>query len=276
MVVSKVSLSEYHRPDFKVQTFSELIGALFTAFTDMGIEVSYRQNQIDKTTTNIIFGCHRLVQSFKDVGVLPGNCIVFNLEPLNPESENPSHLKYLDLLKQSRVIDYSDRNCRLLAKEGNDKVYRFKFGYTSLTPYKFPSKGNHLLFYGEPTDRRKSIIENVLNQKIPLFGIVDYWGFERDYEIATSRAVLNISKRDNTILEVYRLWHSLCLGTSVISEKGLDTVLVDEWKEYVGFIDNPYQISSDTVNLAPSPEYFRMQTSFHSESVKLRNWIHGL
>lgn len=276
MVFEKVCLAEFHRPDMKIPTFSELIGSLITSLTKLGVNASYSQNKIEAPGINIIFGSHRIIQSFENVGPIPGNCIVFNLEPLNPTSDDPLHLKYLNLLKQSIVIDYSDKNCKILNQAGNDKVFRFKFGHTSLTPFKFPARGNHLLFYGEPTRRRRTVIETLLNNKISLFGIVDYWGFERDYEISTARAVLNISRNESTILEVYRLWHSLCLGTPVISEKGSDPVLVDEWINYVGFVDNLLQVSGETANSLPSPDHYKAQTSFHSEVVRLRNWILNL
>ncbi len=276
MVVNRICLVEFHRPTFKIQTFSEIIGALFTAFNQLGIEVRYRQNQIDESATNIIFGGHRVFHFVENMGPPPGNCIFFNLEKLNKESNKPYHLRYLNLLKRALVIDYSDKNCKLLLNEGNDKVHRFRFGYTSLTPFKFPSRGNHLLFYGLLNPRRKTIIDSLSKNATRLLCLDDSWGFERDYEISTSGAVLNICKEDNSIVEIYRLWHSLCLSTPVISEKGVDPVLVDEWKDYVNFIDSPQQISAETLSWVPNADLYRAQTSFHAETVKLKKWIENL
>lgn len=273
MTANKICLVEFHRPNIKLPTFSEITGALLSAFNQMGIEARFKENQIDANALNIIFGCHRLFQSFEKLDAFPENCIFFNLEPLNGGSKDASHLRYLDLLKHARVIDYSDRNCKLLAGEPGNRTYRFKFGYAPLTPFKFPSKGDHLLFYGVPSERRKAVVNSLLKKDIQLSAIVSYWGFERDYEICTSRAVLNIGKEANNILEVYRLWHSLCLGTPVITEKGIDRVLVGEWEKYVHFIEDPQQISGKTAEMAPSADIYKTETSFLSECIQLYKWI---
>lgn len=273
MITEKICLVEFHRHDLKIQTFAELIGALLTAFTEMGHDVRYRQDKIDPSALNIIFGCHRLFKSSENVIAFPKNCIFFNLEPLYEESEHLPHLRYLDLLAQSVVIDYSASNCNLLHQGGNRKVYRFPFGYASLTPFRFPAKRRHLFFYGVPSDRRKKILDSLLKSHVELFWVAGYWGFERDYEIATARAVINISQQDYSILEIYRLWHSLCLGAAVISEKGIDPVLVDEWKDYVCFVDNLNNLSPETLASIPDASIYKTQTSFHSEAVKLKNWI---
>jgi hypothetical protein len=108
---------------------------------------------------------------------------------------------------------------------------------------------------------------------IPIRGFSNFWGYERDYELATCGAVLNISKNTDSILEIYRLWHSLCMGTQVISEKGADDVLVKEWSNFVCFVEDPSQITSiDTLEI-PAANRYKLETSFTSEVEKLLVWI---
>jgi hypothetical protein len=278
MNTDKICLVEFHRPNFKIQTFSEIISSLLSSFSRMGVDVSYKQNQTDADATNIIFGSHRLFQSYKTVETyLPhiSNSIFFNLEPLLIESSNASHLNYVNLLKKSKVIDYSDNNCSLLRELGNNSCHRFRFGYISLTPASahFPSRNNNFIFYGVPSERRKRIIESLLKNNLPLRAVSGYWGFERDYEIATAKAVLNISKSNDSILELYRLWHSLCLGTPVVTEPGVDSVLVSEWKNYVAIIDSLDDFSIDNLKSIPPARLYKEQTSFYDETVRLKDWI---
>lgn len=274
--VSEICLAEFHRPDIKFPSFSELIGALATAFSDLGIHVSYRENSIEQNSINLVFGYHRLFQvQEQQINRLPENCIIFNLEQLIANTQIASHAKYIDFLKNFRVIDYSAKNHDLLAHFRNDRVYRFKFGYIPLTPFRFltNTKSGKLLFYGAPSDRRKFIVDSLYRKNVPVKGIVNYWGVERDIEICSSKAVLNINKFDYSILEIYRLWHSLCLGTPVISEKGIDQKLYEEWEKYVFFIDNVDQLYDASKINPPSPSLYKNETSFLTNSAGLLEWI---
>lgn len=274
--VSEICLVEFHRPNIKIPSLSEIIGALATAFSDLGIHVSYRENSIEQNSINIVFGYHRLfqVQDYQ-TNRLPENCIIFNLEPLVANTQIASHARYIDFLKDSRVIEYSPKNHDLLTHFRNDRVYRFKLGYIPLTPFRFltNTKSGKLLFYGEPSERRKFIVDSLYRKNVPVKGIVNYWGLERDMAICSSKAVLNISKFDDSILEVYRLWHSLCLGTPVISEKGIDQELYEEWEKYVFFIDNLDQLYDESKINLPSPSLYKNETSFLTNSAGLLEWM---
>jgi hypothetical protein len=272
MSIERICIVEFHRPNIKLPTFSELIGALMNALNHAGIPTSYRQNEIDDKALNIVFGAHRVFQSHEGVCDFPDDCSFFNLEALYEDHASQAHHRYLELMKKSRVIDYSPRNCDVLARAGNARVFRFRFGYTPLTHLAFPSRQSHFLFYGVPTDRRRQVIERLVAAGTPVRGIAGVWGFERDYEVATSRAVVNISKFDDSVLEIYRLWHSLCLGTPVISEKGIDARLVDEWRAHVHFVDRMQTITDDDLLLLPDALLYR-QTSFQRETVKLLEWL---
>lgn len=273
MKTHSICIVEFHRPEMKIPTFAELIGAMVGEFTNLGLRTVYRQGGIEKGAVNIVFGSHRLFQAFENVSPFPDNCIFFNLEPLQENSSEESHRRYLELLKKSLVIDYAPKNCELLERTGSGKTFRFLFGYIPLTPFRFPAPDECLCFYGLLTDRRKAILERVMSSGIAMRGTLSNWGYERDYEICTSRAVLNISRFDNYILEVYRLWHSLSLGTPVITERGADRALADEWQKYVCFVDDVRNLTKADLGRVPGAELYKRDTSFAREILRLKEWI---
>ncbi len=256
--------------------YSELISALSTALQRLNIRVSYHSNSISNRVPNLIFGWYRnFVTASRDIPRLPANCILVNMVPLTAVQSAPWLDPYLKSLAFCPVVDYSALNCEIIQGLGNQKVFRFRFGYTPLTPFKFPVKHNDFIFYGKVTSHRKPILENLLNKAVPLKLLRDCWGHQRDLQIGMAAGVINIGKFDQNILEVYRLWQSLCLGTPVISERGVDTKLVEEWKNYVYFIDDIddiIDIISRKIGL-PDPMLYQRETSFDDETCRLLKWI---
>lgn len=272
-MVNKLFLCEFHRPEYKIATLADLVFALLGTFNKQKINTYYLQNSCSKEGVNIIFGAHRLFKDGARVNPFPPNSIIFNLEPLYEYSEVPSHLHYLEALQQWPVIDYSPNNMELLSKIGNGQAYRFKFGYLPLANFSPPPKSERFLFYGILSDRRKLILQTLVDRKVNVTGYQALWGFERDYEILNSKAVLNISKTSQSYLEIYRLWHSLCLDTAVISERGLDPVLCSEWSQFVRFTDDMLSLTlSNTTDLVPASLY-RERTSFGASCESLLHWI---
>ena len=90
-------------------------------------------------------------------------------------------------------------------------------------------------------------------------------GHERDIQIRKAKAIINIGKYDSNILEVYRIWHSLCLGSSVYSDAGIDEILT---KQYSKYINISKQLEIGSFSIPPvSPSLYKKETSF-TESVK--------
>ena len=189
MIIENIFICEFHRPEFQIPTFKEIIESLITTLSGIEkIKVHKLSNQLGPGV-NIIFGVHRLFQSFNEIPDLPTNSIIFNLEPLYENSTNISHIKYIEILKKHYVIDYSVNNIKLLNKLGNNNTFRFKFGYTPLIRKNVSTNSlnfentNKLYFYGALTSRRKSILEKI---STPIKIDVNKWGEERDYNLIRS------------------------------------------------------------------------------------------
>ena len=253
--------------------YAELMGALSTAAKQIGIGVSYRRDKLKPSVPNLIFAWYRNFITANNAHLnLPPNCIIFNLSPLSAAKTTPWLENYVASLQKHPVIDYAFFNERLLADQGNKSVFRFKFGYAALSAFQFPSKNNNYVFYGKITPHRKPILERIMRTGIPVDVVTNCWGHERDAKIAMAHAVLNIGKFESNILEVYRLWQSLCLGTAVISERGIDKELVNEWQNYVFFSDAIEPSQLEQVDLS-GPARYKEDTSFQQETQRLMAWI---
>jgi len=274
IVENNIFLCEFHRPNYKVATFNEIIFALLFSFNKLQAKTFYYQNDFISSGINIALGTHRLYQSFSEVKPFPDNTIIFNLEPLHIQSENIIDNRYLEMLSVSKVIDYSPKNIATLKSMGNDETFLFKFGFFPFLNNITVPKFNHSLFYGVITERREIILNTLVNSNFPIKVLDDIWAFERDYEIISANSVVNISKTENSPLEIYRLWHALSLGTSIISEKGFDPDLALMWSEYVSFSDNLDNINGSAfTNQLISPKIYKNNTSFEHNCVDLLKWI---
>ncbi|MBR7801040.1 hypothetical protein [Undibacterium fentianense] len=254
--------------------YVELMGALSTSFTQLGVKVHFEIDRIRHDMPNIIFGRYRqFVDETRVVQALPPNCIIFNLAPLSGVEKAPWLGPYIHSLKDHPVIDYSYYNLGFIPAGEEAQHFLFKFGYLPLSAFKFPMKSRQFVFYGKVTEHRLPILKYLREElKIPLRVLTNCWGHERDMRIATAQATINIGKFDASLLEVYRIWHSLCLGTPVISEKGGDARLVDDWREYVQFVDAPESWRHVKIDRT-SPTRYAKDTSFVQETERLLRWI---
>lgn len=235
----------------------ELILAICSCLKDRGFQVTYNK-EINPNYTNLIFGFHKLFYKPNDQRIiLNDNCFIFNLAPLSA----PIYWMdaYTKALANLRVIDYSLKNLSIL-KRLNPKInsHHFKFGYFKISPFNSFKKNENNVFYGMLTEHRKSYLDQILSLNIPLKVLADDWGYQRDMQIAMAQHVLNIEKFPGSVLEVYRIWHSLCLGTSVISTRGSDSEMAQHYEPYVSFFDSPAELLSIEKK---DPVIFKNETS---------------
>lgn len=293
-------------------SFGELIGALSTAFQDIGIRIDYRVNDLDPLLPNLVFGYHRLIReavskeraqarrrsrpgkrypfaaiahrfsawrgakSAENAGtpswLLPDNCIVFNLEPLNRPA--PWLDAYRRFLADSRlVVDYSTVNLELISRAGDPTAHRFRYGYIPLSPFRLPAGNDRLAFFGFVSGRRRKILRRLESAGVGVDVHRNIWGTQRDLLMASAGTTLNLSKHDNSILEVYRLWLSLCLGIPVISEHGTDPELSREWSDYVCLVDADTDLADWRRLPVPDASEFRSGTPFREHSERLADWV---
>ena len=188
-------------------------------FRQLGAEVTVAKNRLRQDAPNLVFGAHlgfdlALTQTFC--------CVFVNLEQLGAGGSRLP-LAYLDLLRNSRVIDYDAGNPAVYGQRWED-VPLISFGYAPyLGPIEsappFDKRPFDLLFFGSVNERRRQLLERIerTGRTVVTFDAPVY-GPERDAFIVQARAVLNCHYYDTALFEQVRAFQVLSLGTPLVSE----------------------------------------------------------
>lgn len=188
-------------------------------FRMMGNEVTIGKNRLREDSINIIFGAHMgfdasLKQRYA--------CVFFNLEQLVEGGAQVSQ-DYINLLSSSGVIDYEERNLAVYGRKlGDVPVVSFQWApYLATTaPIPISDRPIDLLFYGSVNLRRKAIFSRIeaCGWKVSIFDH-PLFGEERDEFIRQAKAVFNCHFYESSLFEQARAFHTLSLGTPLISER---------------------------------------------------------
>lgn len=257
--MKKISLIEFDRfennqPVNSLPTFEEFIIAILNSLKNLGYDVNYKKNHLDSNSINLLIGSHRLFYNFENIN-FKEKYFVINLEPLDEEiyknmnEETKIRFKrYLNFLKKSSVIDYSFLNKKII-NQFHKKIEIFKFGYFNFNRNFLKNKpNNEFIFYGNCGERRTKIFTKlIVEKKLPINILHNIWGLFRDHEIINSLGIINIHRSSNVPLEAYRVWHSLCLGQNIISEKGSDKLLDNYFNDFITFITDPLSINNENL-----------------------------
>jgi hypothetical protein len=205
-------------------------------FRRLGAEVTLGKNRLRHDAINIIFGAHL---GFDPALKQRYHCIFFNLEQLGEGGARVSQ-DYIELLRNSAVIDYDERNLAAYGcKPGDLPVVSFGWA-----PYLNPAhtlplveRPIDLLFFGSVNQRRKDLFArieacgwNVSTFDHPLYGQ------ERDHFIGQAKAVLNWHFYESNRFEQTRVSHSLSLMTPVISERSKYSAPPPSYEEAVTWL----------------------------------------
>lgn len=205
-------------------------------FRQLGAEVTLGKNRLREDAINIIFGAHlgfpaQLKERF--------TCVFFNLEQLGEDGAIVSKA-YIDLLSSSAVMDYDARNLAAYGcKVGDVPIVSFQFApYLSKTAtLPIEDRPIDLLFFGGINERRHAIFErieacgwSVSRFDHPLFSE------ERDQFIRQSKAVFNCHFYESSRFEQARAFHTLSMGTPVISERTERTTPPPAFEDAVSWI----------------------------------------
>lgn len=263
----KIRLVDFKEPTFQNFTFDPIIQALLVCLSKLNHEVTLSIRETDPDAINICIAFHRVfVDNFHFN--LPKKTIILNLEPLELNSKIERYQNYIKAISSYPVIDYSYENKNFLNTE---KIFIFKFGF-----FNFPNNYENIqrdkfTFLGTLSNRRILILNQIARKFKNVQAIHNLWGIHRDNVMLKSKAILNINKNENSILEVYRIWHSLCLGVPVISENGVDKKLKNEWVNFINFSDDLLDFNLNEADFNKHKLY--KKTSFLEEVVNLINWI---
>ena len=200
--------------------FLEIAELLHYSILELKIKSTITYNNLNTRSDvkNIIFGAHHIKEGM--ISSIPKNTIIFNTEQI--ESIHEEFKKRILLLVNhgAELWDYSSYNLEFLFKTLKIKGKLFKIGYQkNLQRIQFnENKDIDVLFYGLLNDRRKHIINNLLNKNIKVKHLFGVYGKARDEWIAKSKLVLNLHMYESKIFEIIRVFYLLTNGVPVVSE----------------------------------------------------------
>lgn len=192
-------------------------------FRRLGAEVTIGKNRLREDAVNIIFGAHL---GFPSSLKQRYTCIFFNLEQLGEGGAKVSD-DYMHLLKSSAVMDYDERNLAAYGcKPGDVPVVSFQYAPYLARQDVLPLEDRpiDLLFFGSMNERRQAFIQRIeaCGWNVSMFDQPLY-AEERDHFIRQSKAVFNCHFYETSRFEQARAFHTLSLGTPVISERTVRT-----------------------------------------------------
>ncbi len=188
-------------------------------FQRLGAEVTVGKNRLREDAVNVVFGAHL---GFPADAQRRHACLFVNLEQLGDGGARVSE-DYLRLLRQSAVIDYDAGNVATYAQDPDDvPLVSFEHAPYLAASNDLPLEERpiDLLFFGSMNPRRQAFLARVeaCGHSVATF---DYplYGEERDQFVRQAKAVLNCHFYETSRFEQARAFHSLSLGTPVISER---------------------------------------------------------
>lgn len=188
-------------------------------FRKQGAVVTIGKNRLREDAINLVFGAHLGFEAkLKD----RFTCVFVNLEQLGEGGATVSK-DYIRLLSSSAVMDYDVRNLAAYGcKDGDIPIVSFQYApYLSGTPaVPIEDRPIDLLFFGSINERRKAFFHRIesCGWSVSRFDHPLY-GDERDHFIRQSKAVVNCHFYETSRFEQARAFHTLSLGTPVISER---------------------------------------------------------
>jgi hypothetical protein len=218
MAASKYQIVVISPDDFiYIESWREAIDAMRFGFAELGMEVPVVENRFEPGATPIVFGAHHLDAGMEER--LPPGTILYNLEQLLPGY--PWHRPhYLALLGRFTVWDFHLRNVEQLRREGiNAAARHVPIGYVPQMASVAPATENvDVLFYGVLTERRQSVVKELMARELKVVALRGVFGRERDEWIARAKVVVNLHQQADGYFEALRVLHLMANGKAVVTE----------------------------------------------------------
>jgi len=260
-----------------VESFREVMEVLQEGLRTLGHSVRIQTNRIDPDDIAIIFGIHHLDPALVDR--LPPQSIIYNLEQLAPGYPWFSD-QYVKLLTRFRVWDYSARNVDYLRREGRSTAAtHLPFRYSPCLT-RVPAAQNEdvdVLFFGVKTERRRRVVQALVERGLNAVALTNVWGAERDAWIARAKVVLNMHQADIGEFESVRVLFLLANGKAVVSETApgeqIDAALQGAFcaVPYDGLVEACIQLVADSE--ARFALQVRAKAAAVSEPLSVLPWI---
>ncbi|OED37948.1 hypothetical protein AB833_21990 [Chromatiales bacterium (ex Bugula neritina AB1)] len=198
--------------------FQEIAETLHYSFEELGFITRTEENILIDDGVNIILGAHLL--SPEDIPLIPESSIIYNFEQITDNSTWMTP-ELLELYNKFDIWDYSQANIAALAQRGiSAKVSHVPVGYSpTLTRIpKAKTQDIDVLFYGSLNERRKKIIDALIDSGLAVKTLFDVYGSERDEYISRSKIVLNLHYYDSNVFEQVRVSYLLANAKAVVAE----------------------------------------------------------
>jgi hypothetical protein len=165
----------------------------------------------------IIYGANLLAAEM--VAHLPADSVVVNLEQVSDDSKWLGS-RYMTIMQQLPVLDYSARNRDNLAKKGITHAGVLEIGYNSrLTQIAHAAvKDIDILFYGSMNERRFKILKRLELSGLKVVHLFNVYGRQRDAAIGRAKIVINIHHYESAVFEIVRISYLLANRVCVLSE----------------------------------------------------------
>ncbi len=185
----------------------------------LGAQVTIGKNRLREDSVNIVFGAHL---GFSASLLERYTCVFFNLEQLGEGGAQVS-ADYLALLRNTHAIDYDTRNPPAFGRDASQvPIVSFQWAPYLATRPTLPldQRPIDLLFFGSINERRRALLDRIeaCGWNVALFDHPLY-SEERDQFICQSKAVFNCHFYETSRFEQARAFHTLSLGTPLISER---------------------------------------------------------
>jgi SAM-dependent methyltransferase len=207
-------------------------------FRRLGATVTISKNRLREDAVNFVFGAHL---GFDPESKRRSTCIFVNLEQLGPGGAAVSEA-YTTLLRGSAVVDYDAENVGYYADDPTDVpivpfLYAPYLNEAGVLPIE--ERPIDLLFFGSVNQRRQAFLQRIeaSGVQVAMFDQALY-GPERDHFIRQSKAVLNCHFYETSRFEQARAFHSLSLGTPVISERTARTAPPGPFESALFWVDD--------------------------------------
>ena len=202
------------------QAFTEIAELIHFSLLNLNCKSSITFNHLDTNPEKkkIIFGGHLLNNDL--INKVPNNSIVFNTEQIESNTEEWRERIIKLANRNIELWDYSLFNIKFTQDKTNIKAKLFEIGYqrelNRITHKK--TKKVDVLFYGSINDRRKIIIDKLIEKNIKVKCLFGVYGKDRDDWIAKSKLVLNMHMYDSKIFEIIRVFYLMTNGVPVVAE----------------------------------------------------------
>jgi hypothetical protein len=199
--------------------YREVIETLQWGLTEIGCDVTVKENSFDPGRINIILGAQML--SDADLRRLPAESIIYNFEQIGRLKSEELKPEIRTVAERFCIWEYSEANFNTWTALGvANPVVHVAVGWSPVLRRidKQPTEDIDVLFYGLPGQLRLEIFHDLCYQGLKCVFLCGMYGSARDELIGRSKLVLNINSYQSRIFEIVRVSYLLANSKAVVAD----------------------------------------------------------